>query len=340
MKNLLNSKSKKTVFFLLCFIVVICVGFTAFSHLYFHRSVMASLAEMYMIIIDRDKLYSEGEAYEANVKLRSVANLEPYEKPDNVSISVEYESVNEHGMQVLYFNKDAAENTDTLIIYIPGGAYLNNPLKYHWSIIETLATETQLQVILPLYLKVPNYTCEEAYKAMLEFYKDVATRDGVKHIVFAGDSSGGGMSLVLAQLLRDNCPDLLQPQELFLIAPWLDVSMDNEEISEYEPVDPMLDIYGLIDIGKMWAGKRDVHDPLASPIYGTFENLGNITIFIGTRDILCPDCLKFSKLLNDEGIKHTLVVKEGLNHPYPLFPTSEAHEAQQLMIDTINGIKN
>ena len=116
----------------------------------------------------------------------------------------------------------------------------------------------------------------------------------------------------------------------------MDVSMDNEEIAEYEPVDPMLDIYGAKEIGKMWAGERDVHDPMVSPIYGTFENLGNITIFIGTRDMLCPDCLKFSEILNEQGIEHTLVVKEGLDHPYPLFPIPEAKEAQQMMIDIIN----
>ena len=40
--------------------------------------------------------------------------------------------------------------------------------------------------------------------------------------------------------------------------------------------------------------------------------------------------------LNEKGIEHTLIVEEGLDHPYPLFPTPEAKEAQQMMIDIIN----
>ena len=190
---------------------------------------------------------------------------------------------------------------------------------------------------MPVYLKLPNYSCEASYMAMTEFYLDVATRPGVERIIFAGDSSGGGMSLALAQLLRDEHPDVLQPEELILIAPWLDVSMENEEIADYEAIDPMLDIYGAQELGEKWAGARGTKDPLVSPVYGTFENLGRITMFIGTRDMLCPDVLKFSGMLNEQGIEHTLIVKKGLDHPYPLFPTPEAAEAQQTMIDVING---
>ncbi len=305
------------------------------SHAVYHRSVMATLSEMAMVIIDRDSIYEEGEKYDANIQLRSVENLQDYTVPDSVHPHIPYYDKHEHGMQVFYFNEECF--TDTILIYIPGGGYLNNPLTFHWKIIETLSKKTSTPVLMPIYLKVPNYTCDESYAAMLEFYLDVASRENVKRIILAGDSSGGGMSLVLAQLLRDNHPDVLQPDDLILIAPWMDVSMENEEIKDYEPVDPMLDIYGAVDIGKRWAGSHDVHDPIVSPIYGTFENLGDIILFIGTRDMLYPDIAKFSKMLTEQNIEHTYVVKEGLDHPYPLFPIPEAKEAQQMMIDIINN---
>lgn len=335
MKNALKSRKKRFALFI-CTVLTVAIGFTAFSHLFFHRSVMASFSEMYMLAVDRDEIYSNCRAYEKNIRQRAISNLMEYNIPKGVSVSVDYRFVYEHNMQVYYFNESCPG--DTVIVYIPGGGYLNNPLKYHWKIIDNISTKTGCPVIMPIYLKVPNYTCEESYEAMVSFYKDLATRDGIEHIVFAGDSSGGGMCLALAQLLRDGYPGLLQPEELLLIAPWMDVSMENEEISKYEPVDPMLDIYGTTEIGKLWAGERDVHDPLVSPIYGTFENLGNITLFIGTRDMLCPDVLKFSDILTAQNIEHTLVVKEGLDHPYPLFPIPEAKEAQQMMIDIINEI--
>lgn len=326
---------KKLIISSVCCVAIIAIGFTAVSHLYYHRSVMASLAEMWMLIIDRDAIYSEGEEFQNNLKEKAVSNLENQLIPKNIKMDIPYSYRHEHGMQVYYFNEERLKENSTVLLYIHGGGYLNPPLKYHWKLINTLASDANCTVVMPIYLKASNYTATESYVAMTEFYKDLASRDGIERIVIAGDSSGGGMALVLSQLMRDNCPDLLQPEELILIAPWMDVSMDNEHICEYEPVDPMLDIYGAKEIGEMWAGELDTKDPLVSPIYGTFENLGNITIFIGTRDMLCPDCLEFSDILNEKGIEHTLIVKEGLDHPYPLFPTPEAKEAQRLMVEIL-----
>lgn len=334
MKN--NPKTiKKVAVTLISCAAIVFLGIYLVSHLYYHRSVMASFSEWYMLLIDRDSIYSEGEAFQRNIEVQTAGNLQRQDIPKGVKMSVPYYDKYEHGMQVYYFNEVCLETNDTVLLYVHGGGYLNPPLKYHWKLINNLSEKTNCAVVMPIYLKASTYTCDDAYKAMLNFYKDLSTREGINRIIIAGDSSGGGMSLVLSQMLRDDYPYLLQPEELILIAPWMDVSMDNEHICEYEPVDPMLDIYGAKEIGKMWAGERDVHDPMVSPIYGTFESLGHMTIFIGTRDMLCPDCLEFSDILNEKGIEHTLVVKEGLDHPYPLFPTPEAKEAQEMMVDII-----
>ncbi len=317
---------------------VVVILFWGISHVVYGRSVMASLSEIYMILIDRDRIYEFGDGYYENLELRATENLNDYSKPDEANVDVPYYDTHEHGMQTFYFNEESF--TDTVIIYVPGGAYLNNPLKYHWKIINRLAGETNNPVIMPIYLKVPNYTCEESYAAMTEFYLDVASREGVERIILVGDSSGGAMSLVLAQLIRDNYPNALQPEELILIAPWMDVSMENEEILKIEPNDCMLGLFGTVDIGKQWAGNKDVHDPMVSPIYGTFHHLGRITLFIGTRDMLYPDVVKFSSILDEMDIDHMIVIEKNLDHPYPLFPTPEATKAQDIMIDIINGKYN
>lgn len=328
-------KKKKLLIALLCTAAALFVVIFTVSHFGFHRSIMATLSEAYMIAIDRDSIYEEGEKYDNNMKVRAVENLWIYSKPEGVSMDIPFCSIHRDGMQSYYFNEE--KYTDTLIIYIPGGAYFNQPLKYHWKIINNLSKETDTPVIMPIYPKVPNYTCEEAYDIMMNFYLDVIKRDGLERVILIGDSSGGAMSLVLAQLIRDEHPEVLQPDDLILIAPWMDVSMENEEIKNYEPIDPMLDIYGAKDLGERWAGDLDVHDPMVSPIYGTFENLGYITLMIGTRDMLYPDIDKFSKILNEQGIEHTYIVEEGLDHPYPLFPTPEAAEAQELMMKIIRN---
>ncbi|MBO7319470.1 MAG: alpha/beta hydrolase [Clostridia bacterium] len=353
-------KKHKVISTALICVVVLVVSLFVISHAVYHRSFVATVIEIYMNVIDREAMYAayaeqvpeqpvalaraiEPQALEIENEAEPVAAFaaeepmvaEPYLKPKSVKMDIPYYDSYEHGMQVYHFNEEVS--SDTLIVYYPGGGYLNQPLKYHWRIINKLSQEVNCPVLMPVYPKTPEYTCEESYEIVMKFYLDcVATKD-VKKLVFMGDSSGGGMALVMAQLLRDNYPEVLQPDEIILLSPWLDISMDNEEIREVDPHDPMLDCDGVAAVGRMWAGNRDVHDPMASPIYGTFENLGRITMFASTRDILCPDAVKLSEMLNEQGIEHTFICEEGLNHPYALFPIPEAADAREVMVKAIKG---
>lgn len=331
---------------LMCVVVAVISLFVVSATVY-HRSFVATVIEIYMNVIDREAMYavyadsgyntpvayardSDPEAIEKELR-----QAEPYMKPASVKMDVDYYYSYEHGMQVYHFNEQAG--TDIMIIYYPGGGYLNQPLKYHWRIINKLCQELECSVLMPVYPKTPQYTCEEAYDIVMKFYLDCVDVQDIGKLVFMGDSSGGGMSMVMAQLLRDEHPEARQPEEIILLSPWMDVSMDNEMIAAVDPHDPMLDAGGVGAVGRMWAGDRDVHDPLASPIYGTFEDLGRITIFAGTRDVLWPDDLKFSQMLTEQGIEHIYIEEENLNHPYALFPIPEAADARKVMVDVIRG---
>ena len=333
MKNFI--KKHKVISGILIYLIVVVLALFVVSHAVYHRSFVATVIEIYMVIIDREKIYAEGPDFDANLELRAVEGLKPYLKPDSVKMDIPYYDTYEHGMQVYHFNEEVM--TDTMIIYYPGGGFVNDPLKYHWKIINKLSQETNCPVLMPVYPKVPNYTCEESYDTVMKFYLDVVKDENIKKVIFIGDSSGGGMSLVMAQLLRDNYPDVLQPEEIILLSPWIDLSSDNEEIEIVDPDDPMLDSYGLIELGKMWAGDLDVHNPMVSPIYGSFDNLGHITMFASTRDILCPDSVRFSEMLTEQGIDHIFVCEEGLNHPYVLYPIPEAASARKIIVDVILG---
>ena len=330
-----KKNTKKILISIIALIIVVCVGFVSVSHGVYHRSIMATFSEMAMVLIDRERIYRPGDGYEDNIEFRRTENLKDISVPDSVKLDVSLRENREYGMQTFYFNEESFNGT--LIMYLTGGAYLNNPLTFHWKIINNVAKETNNMVVMPNYLKSPNYTCDESYKALEAFFHNLCGREGVERIILMGDSAGGGMCLVLAQLMRDDFPKDLAPEEIILIAPWMDVSMDNEMTKEIDPYDPMLDRDGAIALGKLWAGDRDVHDPKVSPIYGNFRDLGRITMFAGDRDMLYADTVKFSEILTEQGVDHILVTEEGLNHPYPLFPIPEAKKAQQIMFDIING---
>lgn len=317
---------------LLVFVAVFLVGIVALSlvsRFHYHRSLMATFVEIYLRVTDRNSLYCDEKDCAANIAEKTVTNLQDITPPKK---RASIRSTHESGMQVFYINEEA--DNDGILIYLHGGAYLNPPASQHWGFWDKLSREADITIIAPIYLKCTNYTAEQSHAAMMEFYLNTVEKYKGKKIYIGGDSSGGGFALSLAQQLREK--DTVQPSEIILICPWVDLTMENPDIEKYVKIDAMLgDLCCADQITDLWKGDKQITDPMISPLFGTFEDLGNITIFIGTREILYPDTMLLYEKMVDAGADVTLHVKEGMSHVYPIFPIPEATEAIGIMADII-----
>lgn len=306
------------------------VALSLVSKFVYHRSLMATCSEIFLRVVDRNSMYCDEVKCSANIAEKTVTNLQDTKPTKKMKVSVE--TTHEHGMQIFYINKEAENNG--VLFYLHGGAYLNEPASQHWGFWEKLALEADIEIIVPIYFKCTNYTCQQAYDAMLEFYLDTVEKYEGKKIYIGGDSSGGGFALGLSQLLRDY--DTVQPSEMILICPWVDLTMSNPDIEKYYRMDAMLGNLCCSDvIVERWRGDKEVTDPMVSPTFGTFNDLCPVTIFIGTREVLYPDTIVLYEKMSDAGADVTLHVKEGMSHVYPLFPVPEATEAIGIMAEII-----
>ena len=310
-------------------VALIWVVLWSVSRLHYRRSVIATLAEGAVRCMKTKKSINTPERAQKYLEQARERNLARYCIPKSVKFHVAVAEKQEHGMQVFYMN--AASESDTLILYLHGGAYVDNPLSFHWKLCDHLARGTGAQVVLPIYPKLPDHSYRDAYAALMKLYQALIEEN--KHIVVMGDSSGGGLALGLAQKLRDEGGET--PERLILLSPWLDVSMENRDMEKIEKIDPMHTMFFPKELGKLWAGEDSVHDALVSPLYGDLTDLGRISLFVGTREILCPDILRFSALLYEKGIEHDLFVGSGLNHVYPAYPIPEGKKARKEIINLI-----
>ena len=130
---------------------------------------------------------------------------------------------------------------------------------------------------------------EEIYKKILS---DV---DSPEQIIIMGDSAGGQISLSFAQYLKKL--DLNQPSHIILSSPVLDATISNPDTAVYEKSDPMLAIPGSKYIIKLWSDELPLDDWRVSPMHGDLNGLGHIIMSIGTKEVLYPDAVKFSKML-------------------------------------------
>ena len=210
-----------------------------------------------------------------------------------------------------FFNTSKNNNA---IIYLHGGAYINNPNIFHIMYIDKIVKKTNIDVYLPIYPLAPNHNCEEAYDFLLKLYKKLINEE--KNIIIMGDSAGGGLALGFTIYLNELM--IKQPIKIILISPWVDVTMSNSDIKKYEKNDPMLSSYGLIEIGKIWKGNLDIKDYRVSPIYNEFKNIPLSLIIVGTNEILYPDIIMlYKKIVKNNNSK--LIIGKNLNHIFPLY---------------------
>ena len=173
------------------------------------------------------------------------------------------------------------------IVYTHGGSFVNEMVAPHWDIVAELIRATGATVTVPLYPLAPEHPHGEAFAFLERVYRDLVARVDPAKLVLCGDSAGGNLALV--QALRARELGLPLPGHLVLFAPWLDLTMENREVMEVQPRDPMLWVGELRECGRWWAGAGDPRAPLLSPVHADLAGLPPIHLFVGADDVLAPD---------------------------------------------------
>lgn len=184
-------------------------------------------------------------------------------------------------------NIDEAGNSK-YIVYFHGGSYMAEATQNHWDFLEQLVKDTGYTVIMPDYPLTPKNTYKEVYAMVEPLYKEIIEKVGNANVIFMGDSAGGGLALGLYEKIAEENVGL--PIKTILISPWLDVRLQNENIQAVEKNDTVLNKEALRIAGIAYAGADGIDSYLVNPIEGDLSTLKNIKIWIGTYDILEPDC--------------------------------------------------
>lgn len=211
------------------------------------------------------------------------------------------------------------------ILYLHGGGFVMSITELHWDFIGKLSKRLNATIIVPLYPLAPEKTASDVFEMLLPLYADLIQEVGPKNVILMGDSAGGNLALSLVMQARDAM--LRQPAGLVLLSPGADFSFSDAKQPALDRIDPVLDLAGAQRLGLLYAGKLDVHDPIVSPLYGSFKGLAPLAVFTGTRDLVNPDAHRLQDKARAESIPIQLFEYPGMIHVWMLFPMSEAKRA-------------
>lgn len=231
------------------------------------------------------------------------------------------------------------EKTNKFILYLHGGAYMAETSEKHWEFIEKLTNETKATIILPDYPLTPKYNYKDVFEMVEPLYKEIINKIGTENLILMGDSAGGGLALALEEKIGEQ--NLSMPSKTILISPWLDIKLENPEIEEYQKRDKQLNKETLKLAGIVYAADG-IDSYLVSPINGDLSKLKNITILIGTNDILNPDVKLLQQKAQEQNIQIEVKEYKDAGHIWMIEKNSTQeliNQGYQEIINEIGSIK-
>lgn len=248
---------------------------------------------------------------------------EPYGPPKRLRADVSIDVRHENGWPV-YTLAPMTSTPAGSVIYLHGGGWVNEIAPQQWHLAAQIAAESKTVVTVPIYPLIPFATSEDVVAGIVALAKSNIAAYG--SVALAGDSAGGQLALCAAMVLRDDGVTL--PANV-LISPAVDLTLTNPRIPEVQPTDPWLAVPGGRVLSGLWAGEREITDPIVSPLFGDFDGLGPLTIYSGLRDILNPDARLLVAKAKEAGVDVHYTEVAGQVHVYPLLPTSVGAAARR-----------
>ncbi|MGL4656305.1 MAG: alpha/beta hydrolase fold domain-containing protein [Sarcina sp.] len=296
------------------------------------KKIMNKIVERVLKVMSKNSPYKHLDKLEEKISAARDEGQYNYRLPKNFKLKSEVTEFESNGM-VAYSLRPKELSNNKKIIYLHGGAYIEDMNKQHWIFVDRMVKKLGCEVILPMYVLAPYNNCEESFAKVLSFYEEITERYKSEDIILMGDSAGGGLAVALAQELKEQ--NKKTPRNIILLSPWLDVSMENQEMREIEPRDYILGFDCLKECGKLWVDNLSVKDRKVSPIYGEFSSIGKITIFTGTNDILWLDAIKLKSILEDKDIDFNFYEFEAMPHVFAILPLPESDEVVEKVKDII-----
>lgn len=133
--------------------------------------------------------------------------------------------------------------------------------------------------------------------------------------MLGGDSAGGNLALAMSQKTPVAGP-------LVLLSPWVDL-VPEDMADDIPNAEILLDPVTLKAAGRYYVGETDPKDPLMSPVFADPNDLPEVAIFAGEKDLLFGQIMKFSDRMSAAGKLAKLAVYGEFGHYWMFYPVPD-----------------
>lgn len=208
-------------------------------------------------------------------------------------------------------------NTEDMVLYFHGGGFVTGSALSHRGIAGNFVKRLGIKALVFDYRLAPEYPAPAAACDGAAMYRYVLHLGySPSHIVFAGDSSGGGIALsTLLKLKNEGAP---MPAACVAFSPCTDATLSGSSHKTRLQADPCTPKGANETYLGYYVGGGDATHPYASPLFGDLNDLPPLMIQVGDAETLLDDSVRFAQRADKAGVEVHLHVWEGLFHCFPL----------------------
>jgi monoterpene epsilon-lactone hydrolase len=230
-------------------------------------------------------------------------------------------------VRVVTITVDGTTPTGTML-YFHGGAYALGSAALSAGLASELARRSGARAVSVDFALAPEHPYPAALDDAVAAYQALLD-DGIpgEDIVFAGESSGGGLALAATRRIMST--GLRRPAAIYLASPWADLTTTGASMTTKADVDPSVTPDGLRRRARDYAADHDLADGRLSPVFADLTDFPPLLIQVGGNEVLVDDATRLATRAAADGVSVTLEVTPEVPHVFVGFAgmLDEADEA-------------
>lgn len=221
-----------------------------------------------------------------------------------------------------------------ILFYVHGGSFVAERSPRITQLVTRFAAAANTSVFAPSYRLAPEHPCPAAVNDIVTSMRWFRKEWPDEPVVALAESAGCAILLAALQIARDEGEEL--PNGVVLLSPWVDLSLQSWSImaASIARTSPhTMESLGMF--AQFYLQGRPPTDPLASPIFGSFEDFPPMLIHASRSDILYDDSVRLAERVREADGRLTVRHWADETHVWERMNTPTARESIEMAADFI-----